>query len=164
MQAEFNFTLILKCFVPKRLLRMQLFLLQTLTEIIPCSINYLECNDMLRPLPQRGYSMYRNNHNTKQNMLRAKKGAMCYERWTELDCWLRDWEKPYCKERHLCGGLLAVEHAKMAVVRRRMCIWKNSVSTVCATECVHNLKLANVLRGGRWSEATKRPRNLNFEL
>lgn len=40
MQAAFNYILILKCFVPIVYSETQLFLAQTLTEIIPYSIKY----------------------------------------------------------------------------------------------------------------------------
>lgn len=49
---------------------MQLFLPQTLTEIRPCSIHYLEYN-MLHLLPQREEHMHRNNHRMKVKYIKG---------------------------------------------------------------------------------------------
>lgn len=128
-QAAFNYILNLKCFVPKCLLTNSIIPLPNMTEIIPCPIKYEAYNDMLCPLPGKAENVYRNNHRTKQNMLRAKDrhNVLWQMDKRRVYYWLRCWEKLRGTERHSCWALLAVDYAKMVAVRRY--ILSNSATT-----------------------------------
>lgn len=60
----------------------QLFLLQTLTEIIPCLIKYCRTMMCYIPTPVGTEHIQKKTQNRVKYAKGLKRGTMCYERWT----------------------------------------------------------------------------------
>lgn len=125
----------------------QLFLQQTLTEIVPCSIKYCSSMTCYISAPVAKEHIQKKTQNKVKYAKGLKKGMMCYERWTgAVYCWLTYAGKPSHKW-NVCASPLTSGISQDGGCEKWTYIPRNSSSTEHDAENLHAVKLTSVLLG-----------------